>query len=236
MFPVVVLVGGLATRIRPITEKIPKALIKINNRPFIDYQLDLLRSNGIKEIVLCVGFLGEKIQEHVQTLKLNELMIQFSFDGEHLLGTGGAIKKALPMLGDRFFILYGDSYLPINYELIEEAYKRSQKSGLMTVFHNNGRWDTSNVIYLPAKIKNVPGRVMLYDKKSPTAEMRYIDYGLSCCEAAEISKEKGDCFDLAEVFKRLSQEGQLAGVEITERFYEIGSFCGIHDFKNYLRA
>ena len=236
MTPVVVLAGGLATRMRPLTEKIPKALIEVEGRPFIDYQLELLRSNGIKEVVLCLGFLGEKIQEHIRRRDLHDLRIQCSFDGKHPLGTGGAIKKALPLLGENFFVLYGDSYLPIDYKSVETAFMHSQKPALMTVFRNDGRWDSSNVLYIADDAAHASGRVALYEKNSPQAnEMSYIDYGLSCCSAAVIAKENADCFDLADVFTRLSKEGNLAGFEVTERFYEVGSFPGIEDFCDYIR-
>ena len=233
--PVAILAGGLATRVRPLTEKIPKVLIEIEGRPFINYQLELLRSNGINEIVLCLGFLGEKVREYIETSELRGLSIQYSFDGERPLGTGGAIKKALPLLGEKFFVLYGDSYLPIDYKSVETAFTRSQKPALMTVFRNDGQWDTSNVLYV-ADNSHASGRVALYEKNSPSArEMRYIDYGLNCCGAAEIAKENADCFDLADIFTRLSKEGNLAGFEVTERFYEIGSFPGIEDFRGYVK-
>ena len=234
--PVAILVGGLATRMRPLTETIPKALIEIAGRPFIDYQLKLLRSNGIKKVVLCLGFLGEKIQEYIKTSELHGLHIQYSFDGRHPLGTGGAIKKALPLLGENFFVLYGDSYLPIDYKSVETAFIHSKKPALMTVFRNEGQLDASNVLYVADSSIHPSGCVVLYEKNSPQAyEMHYIDYGLSCCDAAEIAKENADCFDIADVFTRLSKEGNLAGFEVTERFYEVGSFSGIEDFCSYIR-
>ncbi|MDR1875261.1 MAG: NTP transferase domain-containing protein [Synergistaceae bacterium] len=236
MLPVAILAGGLARRIRPLSEKTPKALIEIEGRPFIDYQLELLRSQGIEKVVLCLGFLGEKIQEYLGNGERHGLQVRCSFDGERPLGTGGAIKKALPLLGEHFFILYGDSYLPINYADVEAAYRRSKKQGLMTVFRNEGRWDTSNAVYVPCRAGDAPGDVVRYDKKTPSKEMRYIDYGLSCCSAGEISKEEGESFDVADVFARLSAEGQLAGFETTERFYETGSFAGIDDFRRYINS
>ena len=232
--PAAILAGGLATRVRPLTEKIPKALMEIEGRPFIDYQLELLRSNGIEEVVLCLGFLGEKVREYVMGGNSHGLRVRYSFDGSRPLGTGGAIKKALPLLGEAFFVLYGDSYLPIDYRSVESAFMQSQKPALMIVFRNDGELDASNVIYVEDDA--ALGRVALYEKNSPRAgEMRYIDYGLSCCRAAEIAKVDADSFDLADVFTRLSKEGKLAGVEVTERFYEIGSFSGIEDFRGHVK-
>ncbi|MDR1943505.1 MAG: NTP transferase domain-containing protein [Synergistaceae bacterium] len=233
--PIAILAGGLAKRIRPVSEKIPKALLEINGRPFIDYQLSLLRSRGIENVVLCVGFLGDMIEEYLGDGKNHRLLVQYSFDGERPLGTGGAIKKALPLLGDRFFILYGDSYLPIDYRAVEDAYLRSGKPALMTVFRNDGRWDASNAVYLPGGSDGA-GVVAYYDKRSPAKDMNYIDYGLSCCRAKEFLKENRGCFDAADVFCRLSAEGRLAGFEAAERFYEIGSFGGIADFSRYIES
>ncbi|MDR1966503.1 MAG: NTP transferase domain-containing protein [Synergistaceae bacterium] len=233
MLPIAILAGGLAKRIRPVTEKMPKALIDINGRPFIDYQLKLLASSGIKKAVLCVGFLGGQIEGHVGGGGRYGLNVEYSYDGENPLGTGGAIKKAIPLLGGRFFILYGDSYLPIDYNAVEKAFLRSEKSGLMTVYRNGGQWDTSNVVYAPGKDAASDGSVIRYDKKNPSPEMEYIDYGLSCCCASALDSEQSDTFDIADTFARLSNGGQLAGFEATERFYEIGSFAGMEDFRRY---
>ncbi|MDR1514728.1 MAG: NTP transferase domain-containing protein [Synergistaceae bacterium] len=235
MLPVAILAGGLAKRIRPLTEKIPKALVEVNGRPFIDHQLELLRSEGIEEVVLCLGFFSEQVIGYLGDGGRYRLKIRFSVDGGQPLGTGGALKKALPLLGGQFFILYGDSYLPINYGAVGDAFARSSKKALMTVFRNGGRWDASNVAYEPCGGGNA-GRVVAYDKKTPAHGMDYIDYGLSCCKADEILKETRDAFDIADVFSRLSSEGQLAGFEATERFYEIGSFGGIADFSRYLEG
>ncbi|HLP78957.1 MAG TPA: sugar phosphate nucleotidyltransferase, partial [Candidatus Paceibacterota bacterium] len=160
--PVAILAGGLATRLRPITEKIPKSLVPVAGRPFLAHQLEMLHARGIRRAVLCIGFLGEMIQREFGDEAFG-IRLEYSFDaprqreatagGEKLLGTGGAIKRALPKLGEEFFILYGDSYLPIQYAPVADFFHRSGKPGLMTVYRNEGKFDTSNVLFADGEIK-----------------------------------------------------------------------------------
>src|ERR1700722_9297284 len=152
MLPAVILMGGIATRLRPVTEKIPKALIDINGEPFLAHQLRLLYSRGIRRVVCCVGFLGEMIQEIAGDGSQFGLQLQYSFDGPVLRGTAGAIHQALPLLEEKFFVVYGDSYLPCDYAAVQESFEASGKSGLMTVFRNEGKWDSSNVAFDDGRI------------------------------------------------------------------------------------
>jgi len=226
--PVAILAGGLATRLRPITEKIPKSLVPVAGRPFLAHQLEMLHARGIRHAVLCIGFLGEMIQREFGNEAFG-LKLDYSFDGEKLLGTGGAIKRALPKLGPEFFILYGDSYLPIEYAPVAESFHHSGKLGLMTVYHNEGKYDTSNVVFRD-------GEVAVYDKKAKLPEMRHIDYGLSMFKASVFDAYAADqVFDLAEVMGKLVREKQLAGYEVPERFYEMGSPAGLAELENLLR-
>jgi NDP-sugar pyrophosphorylase family protein len=227
--PVAILAGGLATRLRPITEKIPKSLVPVAGRPFLAHQLEMLHARGIRHAVLCIGYLGEMIQRDFGSEKFG-IKLDYSFDGPKLLGTGGAIKRALPMLGEEFFILYGDSYLPIAYQPIADFFHRSGKPGLMTVFRNEGKFDASNVVFGDGEIK-------VYDKKQKSPNMRYIDYGLSVFKASVFNSYTADqIFDLAEVMGRLVQEKQLAGYEVPERFYEIGSPAGLAELETLLNS
>jgi len=227
--PVAILAGGLATRLRPITEKIPKSLVPVAGRPFLAHQLALLHARGLRRAVLCIGFLGEMIQQEFGDEACG-LRLDYSFDGEKLLGTGGAIKRALPKLGDEFFILYGDSYLPIEYAPVAEAFHQSGKSGLMTVYQNEGKYDASNVVYRD-------GQIVVYDKKAKLPEMRHIDYGLSLFKASVFAAYAADrAFDLAEVMGKLVREKQLAGYEVPERFYEMGSPAGLKELEELLSA
>jgi NDP-sugar pyrophosphorylase family protein len=227
--PVAILAGGLATRLRPITEKIPKSLVPVAGRPFLAHQLELLRSRGVRRAVLCVGYLGEMIQRDFGDEAFG-VKLDYSFDGERLLGTGGAIKRALPLLGEEFFALYGDSYLPVEYAPIAEFFHRSGKLGCMTVYRNEGKYDTSNVVFAGGEIK-------VYDKKAKLPEMRHIDYGLSLFKSSVFDAySSGQPFDLAEVMGKLVREKQLAGYEVRERFYEIGSPAGLAELETLLQS
>jgi N-acetyl-alpha-D-muramate 1-phosphate uridylyltransferase len=223
----VILAGGMATRLMPLTAKIPKALIDINGKPFITHQLKLLRSKGIGRVVICAGHLGEMIQDVVKNGRQFDLKIEYSFDGDRLLGTGGAIKKALKLLGKYFFVQYGDSYLPCNYEEVEAAFRDSGQMGLMTVFRNDGAWDTSNV-----EFRN--GRILTYDKQLLSPRMRHIDYGLGIFqrEAFDVIPDEAT-YDLAQFYQHLLEKRELAAFEVKQRFYEIGSFGGLEEFKRY---
>jgi NDP-sugar pyrophosphorylase family protein len=227
--PVAILAGGLATRLRPITEKIPKSLVPVAGRPMLAHQLEMLHAQGLRKAVLCIGFLGEMIQREFGSEACG-IQLEYSFDGEKLLGTGGAIKRALPKLGEEFFILYGDSYLPIPYAPVAECFHRSGKLGLMTVYHNEGKYDTSNVVFHA-------GEIVVYDKKVRLPEMHHIDYGLSLFQASVFAAYAADqVFDLAAVMGKLVRDQQLAGYEVPERFYEMGSPAGLAELESLLQS
>jgi NDP-sugar pyrophosphorylase family protein len=227
--PVAILAGGLATRLRPVTEKIPKSLVPVAGKPFLAHQLKLLHARGIRRAVLCIGYLGEMIQREFGDEKFG-VKLDYSFDGEKLLGTGGAIKRALPKLGGEFFVLYGDSYLPVEYAPIAESFHRSGKLGLMTIYRNEGKFDASNVVFRD-------GEIIVYDKKLKSPEMCHIDYGLSLFKSSVFDSYSADqVFDLAEVMGRLVREKQLAGYEVPERFYEMGSPAGLAELETLLQS
>jgi MurNAc alpha-1-phosphate uridylyltransferase len=228
MLPVAILAGGLATRLRPMTDRVPKALLSVAGRPFIFHQLTLLKNQGIDRVVLCVGHLGEQVKALVGDGRKFGLIIRYSFDGIELLGTGGALKKALPLLGDDFFVLNGDSYLPCSFARIQSAYESARRPALMTVLRNDCRWDKSNILF-----KN--GELIEYDKKSPSLEMSHIDFGLSVLSTQVFSRYRESTpIDLADICRELSKAGQVAAVEVSERFYEIGSPQGIRDTEEFL--
>jgi NDP-sugar pyrophosphorylase family protein len=228
MLPVAILAGGLATRLRPATETIPKALVEIKGEPFLAHQLRLLQRSGIGHVVLCVAYRGEQIQEYAGDGRAFGLHIDYSFDGPALLGTGGAIRQALPFLGESFFVLYGDSYLPCDYALVEHAFVQSRKTGLMTVYANEGRWDTSNIEFSE-------GRIRAYDKANRTPAMRYIDYGLGVFRRQAFESLPEDRpTDLVAVCQDLLRRGELAAFEMHTRFYEAGSAGGIRELEEFL--
>lgn len=228
MLPCAILCGGLATRLRPVTATIPKSLLPINDTPFIAHQLSLLRTRGVFRVVLCVGYLGERIKDFVGNGSQFGLDVQYSFDGPKLLGTGGAIRNALQLLGDAFFVLYGDSYLSCDYKAVADAFRFSAKPGLMTIYRNEDRYDSSN-------IEAIAGQIVHYDKRNRTPGMKYIDYGLGVFSRTifETLPEE-HASDLAEIYQTLLAGGDLAAFEVRERFYEIGSAEGIEALERHL--
>lgn len=227
MLPVAILAGGLATRLHPITETTPKSLVEVAGKPFIVRQLSYLRYQGVRRVVLCIGYLGDIIEDVVGNGSQFGMEVSYSSDGPVLLGTGGAIKKALPMLGDEFFILYGDSFLPIDFRVVEQAYWTSGLSALMTVLNNGDQWDKSNVLFSN-------GKLLEYNKNASHSDMTYIDYGLGVISARALKTYPAALpFDLADVYRTLSMQGQLAGLEVHERFYEIGSPRGLEETEAY---
>jgi len=228
MLPVVILAGGLATRLYPVTEKIPKSLIPIAGRPFIDHQLALLKEKGVTQVILCVGNLGRMIEEHAGDGSRFGLEVRYSYDGDILLGTGGAMKKAAGMLPDSFLILYGDSYPDIEFEPVVQRFFAGNLPVLMTVYHNRNALDVSNIL-----LKD--GRVLKYDKNDHDPAMEYIDYGLIAIRKNVFDPcPVREPFDLSLVLSRLADAGQVLGFEVHTRFYEIGSASGIKETEEYI--
>lgn len=226
--PVALLAGGLATRLRPLTTTIPKSLIRVAGKPFIDWQLDYLKNQGIQQVVLCVGYLGEQIQDYLGTGERYGLELLFSFDDSMLLGTGGALKRAAPLLGKAFFVLYGDSYLSISLQKLEEVFHQQDRPALMTVFKNNNQWDTSNVWF--------ENNILLeYNKYEPSAKMNYIDYGLSIISTSMLADYPVDePLDLANIYHSYSLQRAIQGHEVFSKFYEIGTPDGLCETINFL--
>ena len=228
--PIAILAGGLATRMRPLTERVPKVLLDVAGRPFAEHQLRLLRDGGITDVVFCVGYLGEMVEETLGDGARFGLSIRYSYDGEQLRGTGGALIRALPLLGDAFLIMYGDSYLDCDYAAVARTFLESGKLGLMALIRNEGRWDKSNVLF-------EDGRLVRYDKKNRTPDMLHIDYGLGALHREALARYPADTVvDLADVYHDLSLHNDLAGYEMHDRFYEIGSPKGLQEANDYISA
>jgi NDP-sugar pyrophosphorylase family protein len=231
-----ILAGGLATRMRPLTQTLPKALIPVGGRPFIDHQLDWLVAHGVTDVVLSVGYLGGALRDHVGDGAAFGLRVRTVDEGPNLRGTAGAVRLALDegALAERFLLTYGDSFLPIDFAGVFRSFVASGAPALMTVFRNQGRWDASNVIF--------DGRmVTLYDKQRrtrPPEDFAFIDYGLSALTRQVVSERipPGVKADLSDLFHGLSLRGELCGYESPERFYEIGSPQGLADFSEWVRA
>lgn len=228
MLPIAILSGGLATRLHPITKNIPKSMIEICGMPFVHWQTKLLVQAGFTKLVYCVSHKAELIERYLGDGSKYGVRIRFSKDEPFQLGTGGAIIKALPHLGNDFMVIYGDSYLPINYSAIEKDFFQSRHLGSMTVYSNQERLDQNNV-----QFKN--GKLIRYEKGSNAPDLSHIDYGLSCFNKQAFSTFPAETpIDLAEIFLKLTLENQLAGREVFDRFYEVGSKQGIQDFTEYI--
>ena len=228
--PLAILAGGLATRMRPFTEYVPKSLLRVDGEPFLAHQLHLLVEQGVQDIVICCGHLGEQIEAFAGNGSRFGCRIRYSCDGDKLLGTGGALRRALPLLGEGFFVMYGDSYLLADPLRAWKAFLTSRQPALMTVLRNDGLWDANNV-----EMRN--GTVVCYDKLRRGPELRFIDYGLSVMRTSVLEAwPEREPFDLAAVMAGLAAEGRLAAHEVHGRFYEIGSPEGLHDTERMLRA
>jgi N-acetyl-alpha-D-muramate 1-phosphate uridylyltransferase len=220
---------------RPFTEDLPKNLIEVNGHPFAHYQLSWLSQVGVTEVIFSIGYQGDLIRAYVESGKRWGLKVDYVDEGKILVGTGGAVRLAFEagLLEERFLLTYGDSFLPMNFNEVWQAFLRRTEPALMTVLKNQNRWDKSN-----AEFDRTSGRVF-YEKNSPrAAELSYIDYGLSAFERQVIRDfiPAGQKADLATLFHELSVRGMLSGHEVTERFYEVGSPTGLADFTAYLNS
>ncbi|MFC1705743.1 nucleotidyltransferase family protein [Planctomycetota bacterium] len=223
-----ILAGGLGTRLRPATQEIPKSLIDVNGQPFIAHQLRLLRGQGVRRVVVCTGHLGGQIEQAIGSGQSFGLSIRYSHDGDRLLGTAGALRKALPLLEETFFVTYGDSYLPCDLRAVHRTFAKAQKPALMTVYENRGQYDRSNVEFSD-------GRICAYRKDRQSSAMHHIDYGLGVFHRRTFDEVRaGERFDLATLYAQLLQRGALAAHEVTQRFYEIGSPAGLEETRHYL--
>ena len=228
---VVVLMGGLGTRLKNITKECPKSLADVAGRPFFDYQLELLIAWGFRKFVFLIGYRAEMIEEHYGDGSRYGISIQYSHDGEKLLGTGGAVRHAAGLLEDDFLLMYGDSFMDIDYAETLYRYERGKAAGaraLMTVLRNGNRFDKSNVAM-------DHDRIALYDKHNPTPEMDHIDYGVCMYEKSLFeSHGEDEAFDIADIQHELSLSGQMVAQRVTKRFYEIGSPESLAEFSRYV--
>jgi N-acetyl-alpha-D-muramate 1-phosphate uridylyltransferase len=224
--PICLLAGGLGTRLGDAVRDIPKPLLEVAGEPFLIHQLELLARHGATRVVLCVGYLGELIEQRIGPSQFG-IEITYTYDGPSPIGTLGAVRKAAPDLGDRFLVLYGDTYLRLDYRAVVRAWVQSGLPALMTVLRNQGRWDVSNVYFDGT-------RVTRYDKRSPGPEMSWIDYGLGglCARTLELLPDTAD--DLSDLYHELAARGELFGFAATERFFEIGTPASLAETEEFL--
>ena len=224
---VCILAGGRGRRLGPRVNDVPKPLLEVGGKPFLLHQLGLLARHGAARVVLCVGYLGERIRDRIGSRRFG-LRIEYSFDAPGLDGTLGAIRRAQDLLGDRFLVLYGDTYLRLDYRAAVDEWRRSGCLGLMVVLRNDGQWDQSNTVY-------ADGRVIVHDKSTQTLPMRWIDYGLGGLEANALDRVSASERDLSSLYKRLAELEELCGYEARERFYEIGRPESLAETDAFLR-
>ncbi len=225
-----ILAGGLGTRLRPITHSIPKAMVPVCGRPFMEYQLEALCANGVDDVVLCVGYLGQQIVDYFGDGRKFGLSIRYGFEREHLLGTAGAIKNVQDRLHDSFFVINGDTYAMLDFPGIMRHFLRKDRLGLMVVFRNADRWDRSNVIV-------DDGFVRVYDKHQKLPGMVHIDFGVTVFRREVLGRiPSGEFVDLASVYQPLIERGQLLAYEAPQRFYEVGSRDGMHEFNDLVQS
>lgn len=223
--PVAILAGGLGTRIQSVSKGLPKSLMKFNGKPFLEWQLQLLEKNKCRDVVICVGHKSDLIKNYLGSRPKSKLDIKLSHDGNYNLGTGGALVKARKHLGKAFLVLYGDSYLSINFEEVSEYFLSTKKLGLMTVLKNDQNLEPSNVYFRNKQ-------VLQYDKANRNHKMKYIDYGLSAFKSDALSTFNADRFlDLSMILSKLVIQRQLVGYEVFQRYYEVGSIQGVRDFE-----
>jgi MurNAc alpha-1-phosphate uridylyltransferase len=231
MYPVAILAGGLGTRMAGVTgPRLPKAMLPVAGRPFIDYKLSQLAAEGTDRVVLLLGHGAESIADHVGDGAAYRLQVEIVLDGDVLLGTGGAVRRALPRLGNAFWVTYGDTLLSVPQAEAEAAYRGSGRSGLMTVLENHDAGDRSNV--------SVRGDLVAeYRKGAPPGTFACIDYGMSILAAEAVARfPAGTKFDLSDVLQRLVAEHQLMAFPVTERFHEIGSENGYAETERWLQT
>lgn len=226
--PVCILAGGRGTRLGARSQAVPKPLLEVAGEPFLMHQLRLLAEHQVREVVVCVGHLGEMIESRLGAERFG-IHIAYSYDGPGLDGTLGAVRRALALLPERFLVLYGDTYLRVDYQAVSRTWCESGLEAMMVVLRNEGRWDASNVVY-------EPGRVLAYDKRAPTPDMRWIDYGLGGLTAAALARVPDSTAELSVLYAALARAGQLFGYEASERFYEIGTPASLEETEAFLRA
>lgn len=228
----VVLMGGLGSRLGFVGEGVPKPMVEVAGRPFFEYMLDLLKWHGFRRFLFLVGHHGNAIEEYFGDGAGQGIEIRYSYDGDQLVGTGGALRRAIDQLDDEFVLIYGDSYMDADYgELLchfrYEADARG-KQGLMAIFRNQGRYDKSNALLRD-------GELLEYNKSITREDMEHIDYGISVLRRSLLeSLPEGEPSDLADVYRDAVEGGTMAGLEVHQRFYEIGTLASLREFERYI--
>src|SRR5487761_548032 len=226
----VILAGGLGTRLRPLTEKVPKPMIQVNGKPFLEYEIELLKKNGVLDFVLCVGYRANVIQDHFGDGKKFGVRVSYSFEGEELLGPAGALKNAERHLEDNFIVTYGDGYLAMDYRKAWDVFVASRKLGMMVVYENHDRFGRSDL-----EVKS--GYVTRYDKKNKSPDMVWINFGVSFLRKKALEFiPAASAFKEEEFYGKLIGRRELLAFETKERFYEIGTPASLNEFASFISS
>jgi NDP-sugar pyrophosphorylase family protein len=227
---IVILCGGLGTRLSHLTKYTPKSMIQIEGKPFLEYQIENLKKQSIKDIVLCVGHLSEKIEEYFGKGEKFEVNIKYSYEKEKLFGPIGALKNTEPLLEETFFIMYGDSYLSVDLHKVQNYFMQHDKPALMVVYKNQDKYDRSNLIVQD-------NMVIGYGEKERTRDMIYIDYGTSILRKKILEiLPKDTPISTEQFFSDLVKKRELMAFEAEERFYHIGDLESLEEFRSYIRT
>jgi len=226
---VAILAGGLGMRLGDVTRTRPKSMVEIEGRPFLEYQLELLRKGGIEDVVLCIGHLGEQIERYFGDGSRFGVNLRYSRESQPL-GTAGALRQAEGLLQDPFFVMYGDCYLFLDFAAVMDYFQSRDKLALMTVYRNQDRYDRSNTVIDGELVRG-------YSKQGKSEGMDYIDYGASIFRKEALGMIPPGRFSaLEDILPRLIEAGEVLAFEVRERFYEIGSPQGLKEFEEYVRA
>jgi NDP-sugar pyrophosphorylase family protein len=228
VLPIVILAGGLATRLRPLTDGIPKAMVSINGKPFIHWQIQKLAQEGFKEIIISIGHLGDQISDYLGNGERYNVGVKFIHDGNSQLGTGGALTKVAESLTGKFLVTYGDSYLPVSFSSIGSRFEKSNFLSIMTITSPAHSREKSNILFSG-------GRILEYSKNSRDSRLNFLDYGLLGFSSSLFKVvPSGRNWDLEELIKSLISISQMEAIQVDERCFEIGSFEGINELTKYL--
>lgn len=226
---VAIIAGGLGTRLGPLTKDAPKSMVRIGNKPFLEHQLEFLRRGGIEDVVLCVGYLGEVVEDYFGNGHAFGLRLSYSYEDKPL-GTAGALKQAEPLLDSPFFTLYGDSYLFIDFKAVWAYFDTRKELALMTVYKNSDNYDKSNTII-------GDGLVTHYSKEGQHPGKVYIEYGANILRKQALDMiPPNHPYSLEVLFQKLIGAKQLLAYEVKQRFYEIGSLRGLAEFEQFVKS
>lgn len=227
---IVIMAGGMGTRLRPLTYEIPKPMVVVGGKPYLYYQLKYLQKFGYTDVLILIGYLGHYIQDYFKDGDDLGLNISYSIENEPL-GTGGALKGAQSLLQEVFMLIYGDSFLPIDLKNLENSFNYSSMAGMVVVYDNRENTDVTSNIAVDAQ-----DTILKYKKNSNDHDLNYVDAGISIfnknvCDLIPDKKKKSL---EEEIFPSLVEQRKLFAYITNQRFYDIGNIQRLSVFENYI--